>query len=106
MPRGGHQPGQGGATPGVGAQEPLVDLVAGEQEQEAEADVGEDLRLVRRTQVQALRPDQHAADQQENDLRDARPGQHGDENGCEHRDHRDREQRAERGMHVHSGTSP
>ena len=42
--RDGHQPRQRRAASGVRAQEPLVDLVAGEEEQEAEPDVGQDLR--------------------------------------------------------------
>ena len=106
MPRGGHQPGQGGATPGVGAQEPLVDLVAGQEEQEAEPDVREDLRALRRPEPQTLRPDQNPTEEEQDDLRDPWAGQQGEADRGQHRDDGDHEQRAERGVHVHREFPP
>ena len=59
------------AASGVRAEQPLVDLVAGQEEQEAEPDVGQDLHALRRADPQALRPDQHSPEEEQDDLRNA-----------------------------------
>ena len=104
--RGRHQPRQGGAAPEVRAQQPLVDLVAGQEEQEPEPDVREDLHVLGRPEPQTLRPDQHPAQEEQDDLRNPRAGQQGEADGGQHRDDGDHEQRAERGMHVHRECPP
>jgi hypothetical protein len=96
-----HQPRQGGAASDVRAQQPLVDLVAGQEEEEPEPDVREDLHVLGRPEPQTLRPDQHPAQEEQDDLRNPRAGQQGEADGGQHRDDGDHEERAERGVHVH-----
>jgi hypothetical protein len=64
-----------------------VEFVAGEQEQEAEADVGQQVDGGPIGPAERLGADQHATDQQDHHLEDARAGQQG------------HQQRSERGHH-------
>jgi hypothetical protein len=57
------------------AEQPQVDLVAGQQEHEPEPDVGEDLHVAGRAETEHLGADHHPADEQQHDLRDQQPRQ-------------------------------
>jgi hypothetical protein len=56
-----------------------IQLVASQQEQEAEPDVGQQLDVGCLGHAEHVGADQDAADQQDDNLRNARAGQHGDD---------------------------
>ncbi len=82
-----------------------VELVAGEQEQEAEADVGDQLEARRVGQVEDLRPDDDAADDEHHDLRQPDAVEQGRDEGSHRRDDGDHEQADQPGPDVHRLTS-
>jgi hypothetical protein len=73
----GHQPAGDGQPPRPLLEQVEVELVAGEQEQEAEADVGQQVDLGPVGPAEDLGADHHPAGHQDDHLGDARPGQQG-----------------------------
>ena len=82
-------------------EQPRVQLVAGEQEQEPEADVRQQLDAAGVGQAEHVRPDQNAAEDEDHDLRNPRAGQHRDDDRCQGGDQHHREQGLQApGIHV------
>ena len=59
------------------SQQPRIQLVPGQQEQEAQSDIGQQLNIGGLGQAEHMRPDQDAAEQEDDHLRNARAGQDG-----------------------------
>ena len=103
------QPGHHGAPPGVLPEQPQVDLVAGEQEDEARARrrpaPG---RCPGELTAEHVGPDEHAADQQQDHLRDGQPRRQPHDDRREQRDDEDGHQvvHGEVSAHPASGRSP
>ena len=93
------QPRRSGPPSDALAQEARLELVPGQEEEEAHAEVREERDVVGRGEVERGRPDEDAAQQQHDDLRDARP--HGHEAREQRRQQGDDEHRHERGVDVH-----
>jgi hypothetical protein len=72
-----HQPADDGQPPRTLPEQPEVELVAGQQEQEAETDVGQQVDGRAVGPAEHLGADQHPAGQQHHHLGDARAGQQG-----------------------------
>ena len=79
--RQGADPGDQRAPAGVLAQQAQVDLVAGEQEHEAQPDVGEHPDVLRRAERQHVRADDDAAGQQQHHLGHRQPREQPDDDG-------------------------
>jgi hypothetical protein len=75
---GGDHPADHGEAAGFLPEQMRLELVAGQQEQEAEPDVGQQLDAGQVGQAEHVRADYDAADQEHHDLRNARAGQQGD----------------------------
>ncbi len=93
------QPRGSGPPPDALAQEARLELVPGQQEEEAHAEVREERDVVGRREIESGGPDEDAAQQQHDDLRHARP--HGHEAREQRCQQRDDEHRHERGVDVH-----
>ena len=89
---GADQPADDGQPARVRAQQPRVELVPGEQEQEPQPDVGEQLDAGGVGQAQAMRADQDAGQDQDDHLGYARPGNRGDDHRCQRRHQRHHQQ--------------
>jgi hypothetical protein len=85
------------------SQQVRVELVAGQQEQEPEPHVGQQLDVLRLGDAEDVRSDQDAADQEDDDLRDLRPRQQCDQERRERGDQRDRDQVVQPLQNVHDG---
>jgi hypothetical protein len=96
-----HQPAADREPARLLSQQPRIQLVAGQQEQEAQPDVGQQLDARRVGQAEHVRADQHAAEQEDDHLRDARTRQHGDDERRERRHQRHRHQVVEAFGQVH-----
>jgi hypothetical protein len=87
----GHQPAGDGQPPGPLPEQLRIELVPGQHEQEAEADVGQQVDLGPVGPAEHLGADQHAAGQQDHHLGDARPGDQRHQQRCQ-RGHDGRDQ--------------
>ena len=85
----GDQPAHDREAAGPLPEQAQVQLVAGQQEQEAEPHVREQLDAVRLGPAEHLRADHDAADDQDDDLGDAQAGQQADDEGGERRHQHD-----------------
>ena len=96
-----HAPGHHGQLARAREQHPGIDLETGEQEHEAEADVRDQLQLLRGVDAEPVGADEHPAEEEQDDLRDALVrDQGGQERGqCGHQG--DDEQLLETGQQVH-----
>ena len=102
----GRQPGDDGQTPGSLPEQAQFELVAGEQEEEAEPDVGEQLDARRLGQAEALWADEHAAGDQDDDLGEARTRQECHDERGERGDGGHDQQRLESSGEVHTAAVP
>jgi hypothetical protein len=82
-----------------------VELIAGQQEQEPEPHVGQQLDVLRLRDAEDVRPDQDATDQEDHDLRDPRSRQQRDQERRDRRHQRDRHQVVQPLKNVHDGLS-
>ena len=100
--RHGDQPGHDGQPPGPLPEQVEVELVAGQQEQEPEPHVGQQVDGRPVGPAEHLGADQHPADQQHHHLGDARAGQQGHEHGGERGHHRRDQQRLQAPGKIHA----
>jgi len=102
----GYQPGDDGQTPGPLPEQAQFELVAGEQEEEAEPDVGQQLDARRLGQAQGLWADEHAAGDQDDDLGEARARQQRHDQRGERGDGGHDQQRLESSGEIHTRGRP
>ena len=86
--------------PGPLAEHGRVQFVAGQQEHQAEADVGQQNEGRGVGQTETLRPDHDPADDQQHDLRHPRPGEQRHDQRGERRDNADHHQRVQHARQI------
>ena len=86
--------------PGPLAEHGRVELVAGQQEHQPEADVGDQGQDRRIGQTETLRPDHDPADDQQHDLRHPWPGKQRHDQRGERRDNADHQQRIQHAREI------
>jgi hypothetical protein len=84
-------------------QQPRIQFVAGQQEQEAEPDIGQQLDAGRLGHAEHVRADQDAAEQQDDNLRNTRARQHGNDERRERGHQRHGHQVRQPLVQIHDG---
>ena len=102
---GAERPAADGQAAGPFAEQPRVKLVPGQQEQESQPDIGQQLDAARISQAEDVRADHDAGQDQDDDLGNARPRQCRHDEWCERGHHRYRQQCLE-AVHLRSPPPP
>jgi len=100
-----HHPAGDRQPAGPLSQQVRVELVAGQQEEEPEPHIGQQLDIPGLGQPEDMGADHHAADEEHDNLRNARAGQDGDHERRQGGDQRHRQQVVQPLKNVHDGLS-